>query len=210
MKRNNLILLLAALLAIPLWVSAAAAQSLPTASRPLELSAFGGVSADYTGFNGGKNGSLSAGIDLALPPYRGLRPTLEVRGLYPEDKGNVVSQKAGFGGLRVDFLLGHRVHPYGDFLFGRGEMDYPGAGYDYPLDPPPGVLSWNYQISIANILSPGAGVDYDLSRRLAIKIDGQYQIWSGDQRPIPTASTKVHPTIATIGVVYRFGQRGVF
>jgi len=202
MKRNNLILTLIALLAIPLWGSSAAAQSLPTASRPLELSAFAGVSADYTGFLGGKNGSISAGIDLALPPYRGLLPTLEVRGLYPEDKGNVVSQKAGFGGLRVDFLLGHRFHPYGDFLFGRGEMDYQSGGYPYN--------NYNYQVTYqvttTYVDSPGGGLDLDITRRFAIKLDAQSQIW-GDT---PTASTKVHSTIGTLGIVYRFGQRGVF
>jgi hypothetical protein len=198
MKRNNLILSLAALLAIPLWVSAAAAQSLPTASRPLELSAFGGVSADYTGFNGGKNGSLSAGVDLALPPYRGLRPTLELRGIYPEDKGTIVSQKAGFGGLRVDFLLGHRYHPYGDFLFGRGEMDYAAPGYPYN--------NYNFLVTTTYVYSPGGGVDIDLPHHLALKLDAQYQSWGGT----PTTSSSVHSTIGTLGVVYRFGQHGVF
>jgi hypothetical protein len=199
MKQNKLIWMLAVLLTTTFWACVATAQQAkPTASRALELSTFGGVSADYTGLSGGRNGSLSVGVDLAFAPYRGLRPTVELRGLYPLDKGTIVSQKAGFGGLRVDFLLGHRAHPYGDFLFGRGQMNYGTSGYLYN--------DYNYLVTTTYVYSPGAGVDLDLTRRLAIKLDGQYQSW-GDT---PTASTTVHSTIATVGLVYRFGQRGVF
>ena len=196
MKQNKLVLSLTVLLTVICMVcSAAAQQAMPTASRALELSAFGGISGDYTGFNGGKNGSLSAGVDLAFKPYYGLRPTLEARGFYPIDKGTIVSQKAGMGGLRVDFLLGHRARPYADFLFGRGEMDY--------APPVPSFNGWQYSVSTTNVQSPGAGIDYNLTPRFAIKLDAQYQIWGST----PTASTKVHSTVGTIGVVYRFGQR---
>lgn len=195
MKQNKLVLTLAVLLTVVSLASAAAAQSAhPTASRALELSAFGGASVDHTGFSGGRNGSLTVGADLAFASYRGLRPAVEVRGLYPIDKGKVVSQKAGLGGLRVDFLLGHRYHPYGDFLFGRGEMDYAGNGYLFNTS--------RYQVTITNVLSPGAGVDFDLTPRFALKLDGQYQSWGS----VPAASTKIHSTIGTLGVVYRFGQ----
>ena len=56
------------------------------------------------------------------------------------------------GGLRADFLLTRRIHPYADFLFGRGETHYrPGSGncFDnfgpgYCFDGSEYVLTTNY------------------------------------------------------------------
>ena len=104
---------------------AATAQSAkPTADQDIQLSAFGAASGDFTGLSGGKNFSITAGGDLAPAPWHGMRPTLELRGRYPTDHGLIDSQKDVLGGLRLDFLLGHRFRPYGDFLFGRGQMNY--------------------------------------------------------------------------------------
>ena len=124
MKQVKIILTLALLLATISGTRAAQAQGMPTATRQLQLSAFGAVSGVYTGLNGGKNFSITAGGDLGLPPWRGIRPTIEVRGTYPTDHGLVDSQKSILGGLKVDFLLRHRFRPYGDVLFGRGQIDY--------------------------------------------------------------------------------------
>src|SRR3954454_25215696 len=129
MKQSKVVLAVALLLTIALSTGKATAQvALPTASRTLQLSAFGGFSGVYTGLAGGKNLSITAGGDLGFLPYRGMRPSLEVRGTYPMNKGDIDPQKNILGGLKVDFLLSHRIHPYGDILFGRGEMKY-GSGY---------------------------------------------------------------------------------
>ena len=173
MKQDKAVLTLALLLAPFFLSSIASAQSAnPTADQDIQLTAFGAASGDYTGLSGGRNLSVTAGIDLALAPWHGTRPTLELRGTYPIDKGTIVAQKDVLGGLRLDFLLGRRVHPYGDFLFGRGQMDYMSPGYTY---------------------------------HLAIKVDGQYQQWGS----VPTASGKLHSTVGTIGLVYRFGKFGM-
>ena len=95
------------------------------------------------------------------------------------------------GGLRADFLLTHRIHPYADFLFGRGETHY-GSGYPFGLQEY--VLTTNY------VYSPGAGFDYDLSRSFGVKVDGQYQRWSF----APTASGILYSKVGTVGLVYRF------
>jgi hypothetical protein len=130
MKRLKLVLSLAALPAFFFWASfATAQQALPTASRTLQLSAFGGLSGDYIGLSGGKNLGITAGVDLGLIPYHGVRPTVEVRGTFPIDDGHIASQKSILFGPRFDFLLNRRLRPYGDFLFGRGEMDYNNGGY---------------------------------------------------------------------------------
>jgi hypothetical protein len=206
MKQDKAVLTLALLLAPFFLSSIAAAQSAkPTADQNIQLSVFGAASGNYTGLSGGRNLSVTAGIDLALAPWHGTRPTLEIRGIYPIDKGKIVSQKDVLGGLRLDFLLGHRVHPYGDFLFGRGQMNYTGTpcnamgGFGY-------VFGNNcYQVSTTYVYSPGAGFDYDLTNHLGIKIDGQYQQWG----TVPTASGKLFSTLGSIGLVYRFGKFGM-
>ena len=193
MKQYRIVLTLASLLASISWTSVASAQeALPTAVRPMQLSAFGGVSGVFTGLSGGKNFSITAGADLALPNYRVVRPVIEVRGTYPTDHGLVDSQKSILGGLRVDFLLGRHIHPYGDFLFGRGQIDYNG-----------GYLFGNqvYLRTTTNVLSPGAGFDYDLTDHWGIKVDGQFQHWG----QAPTPSRSIYSKVGTVGVVYRFG-----
>jgi opacity protein-like surface antigen len=62
-----------------------------------------------------------------------------------------------------------------------------------------------YSVTTTYVYSPGAGFDYDLTSHLAIKVDGQYQQWSS----VPTASGKLHSTVGTIGLVYRFGKLGM-
>jgi len=206
MKQHKAVLTLVLLLAPFFLSSIAAAQSAkPTADQDIQLSAFGAASGDYTGLSGGKNLSVTAGIDLAFAPWHGMRPTLEIRGIYPIDKGKIVSQKDVLGGLRLDFLLGHRMHPYGDFLFGRGQMNYTETpcnatgGFGY-------VFGNNcYQVSTSYVYSPGAGFDYDLSNHFVIKIDGQVQQWG----TVPTASGKLYSTLGSIGLVYRFGKLGM-
>jgi len=193
MKQSRSVLVLAALLATLSWPCIAPAQSAsPTAVRPMQLSAFGGVSGVFTGLAGGKNFSIVAGADLALPPWHGIRPAIEVRGVYPTDRGLVDSQKSIAGGLKVETLLNHRVHPYGDFLFGRGEMNYR-FGYQFNGS--------EYLLTTTNIYSAGGGLDYDLTDQLSLKVDGQVQRWGA----APNASGVVYPVLGTVGIVYRFG-----
>jgi hypothetical protein len=194
MKQLRLVLPLALLLATISGSRIATAQALPTAAQPLQLSAFGGVSGVFTGFGGGKNFSITAGADLGLPVWHGLRPVVEVRGTYPMDRGLVVAQKDALGGLRVNFLLGRRIHPYGDFLAGRGEMDYR-LGYRFGLT--------DYEVTTTWIYSPGVGFDYDLSDRLSLKVDAQLQHWGAP----PTTKGRIYTSVGTVGLVYRFNFR---
>lgn len=193
MKQTRVVLTLAiVMLAITSWAGSALAQvALPTASRSLELSAFAGLSGVYTGLAGGKNLSFTAGGDLGLLPYHGVRPSLEVRGTYPMDSGRIDSQKSILGGLKVDVLLNHRLHPYADILFGRGEINYH-SGYLFNNEV--------YLLTTTNVISPGLGFDYDLSDNLAVKVDGQFQHWGY----APTPSGAIYSKVGTIGVVYRF------
>jgi hypothetical protein len=190
MKSRKALLTLALL---PLLACAASAQPAhPTAERQLQLSAFGAVSGDFTGLAGGKNFAITAGGDLGLPPWRGIRPTIEVRGRYPTDHGLVDSQKDILGGLRVDFLLNHRLRPYGDFLFGRGQMNYGLTGYQFRND--------IYSLTTTYIDSEGVGFDYDLNERMAIKVDAQLERWGS----APTSTGRIYSSVGTAGLVYYF------
>ena len=194
MKQLRLVLALALLLATISGSRIAAAQSLPTAAQPLQLSAFGGVSGVFTGFGGGKNFSITAGGDLGLPVWHRLRPVVEVRGTYPMDRGLIAAEKDAMGGLRVNFLLGRRIHPYGDFLAGRGEMDY---RLDYIFG------GYIFGDTTTWVYSPGAGFDYDLTDRLSLKVDAQLEHWGAP----PTTTGRIYSSVGTVGLVYRFNFR---
>jgi opacity protein-like surface antigen len=199
MKQKYLLLTLSLLVATISLVQAAAAQyAKPTASQPRQFSVFAGVTGDYTGLSGGRNLSLTVAADYAFAPSLGLRPTLEARGTIPSiDKGNVFAQKEGMGGLRVDFLLGHRFHPYVDYLFGRGQMNYIGAsGFLYN-----GAYQ---QLFTSFVSSPGGGLEIDVREHIVIRIDGQVQQWKN--KNVPTESGEIESKLATVGVVYRFGR----
>jgi hypothetical protein len=191
MRQGRVLATLALLLAMIGWGSVAQGQN-PTAIQQLQLSGFGGVSGVYTGLAGGKNFSVTAGGDLALPPFHWVRPTIEVRGTYPTDRGLVDNQRSVLAGLRADFLLGHRWHPYGDILVGRGEMDYTPYGYIYN--------NFVYDLTTTSVYSPGGGFDYDLTTHWGVKVDAQLQRWGS----APTHSGAVWAKVGTIGLVYRF------
>jgi hypothetical protein len=192
MKHHKFVLTLAFMLAAMSWAGAATAQEAsPTATRELQLSAFGAASGVFTGLSGGKNVSITAGGDLALPPWRGMRPAIEVRGTYPIDSGIIDSQRDILAGVRVDFLLNHRLRPYGDFLFGRGQINY-GSGYLFNNS--------IYALTTTPVYSPGAGFNYDLTEHWGIKVDGQFQRWAS----APTPSGIIYSKVGTAGIVYTF------
>jgi hypothetical protein len=196
MKRIRVVLPLALLFAAMSWAHAARAQN-PTAVQRLQLSAFGGGTGVFTGLQTGKNLGFTAGVDLALMPIHGLiRPTVEIRGTYPVHDGKVDSERDILGGLRLDVLLNYRIHPYGDFLFGRGQMNYSGNGYYYN--------NFVYDLTTTYVYSPGVGFDFDLGSHFAVKFDGQYQRWGST----PTPSGAVFSKVGTLGVVYHFDFNG--
>ncbi len=169
------------------------AQAAPAVTQAASLSVFAGVTGTFTGLSSGKNVGITAGADYGLPYYfRSWHPSLELRGSYPFDKGKVDSQKDILGGLKVGRTFG-RMHPYGDILFGRGDIHY-GSGYP---DPEHDFL---YLRSTSWVISPGAGVDLDISSRFSIKADAQFQRYT---TPV-TKSGDLWAKPLTLGVVYRF------
>lgn len=191
MNRKTVLLALL-VLALTLRTTITRAQeALPTATQSLQLSVFGGVGGVFTGLSDGRNFDFLAGVDLGLPPVHGFRPTIEVRGAYPVDHGSIDSQKSILGGIKTDFLLNHRLRPYADFLFGRGQIDYNG-GYQF--------ANQIYLQTTTNVYSFGGGFDYDLTEHFAVRVDGQFQKWGY----APTASGNIYSKVGNAAIVYRF------
>jgi len=165
-------------------------QALPTASEGSSLSVFAGASGVYTGVGGGRNVGITAGGDYSLRGFFGFRPAIELRGTYPIHDGTIADEKSILGGVRVERPIG-RLHPYGDFLIGRGSIDYIRTfiiGYS------------EYLRTDSTVYDVGAGFEYDLSPRIALRADGQYQHWDTPVINSGTAWAKQ----ATVAVTYRF------
>ena len=163
----------------------------------MQFSGFGGVSGVYTGVGLGRNLSVTAGADMTLRSLYGLHPSIEVRGTYPVEDGSVDSQRNLLGGLVLSRHLGN-LQPYGDILFGRGQINY-----SPPLLNPAGTIY--FLQSTSTVISPGAGVNYFVSTRLGFKGDFQFQRYDS---PV-TTSGSVYSKSFTLGVVYRLNTGGI-
>jgi hypothetical protein len=193
MKFIKTLVTLAVFTAIASLTHPGQAQGLNTASQQLELSAFGAATGTFTRLEGGKNAAITAGIDLTYLPLRYFRPSIEVRGTYPVDRGNISSQESILAGVKVEHAFG-RLHPYADFLLGRGEIEYGNGGFAVP------ALGSTFLSTVTTVYSPGGGVDYNLTRSIALKGDVQYQFW---KTPV-VESGSIHPVAVSFGGVYRF------
>lgn len=200
MKRWTLSPAVAVLACVALYLPADVdAQGIATASRRFEPSVFLGLTGTYTGLEGTRNLGVTAGFDLGFHPFFGLLPSLEIRGTYPINSGAVVGEESFSGGLRVQKRIG-RFRPYGDFLFGRGQLNYQNGGFVVP------VQNFEYLQSTSNVFSPGLGVEVDLTPHFALLLDGQYQRWTVPFTPNSTStnSSSIYSKSGTIGAVYRF------
>jgi len=147
--------------------SIATAQSAkPTADQNIQLSVFGAASGDYTGLSGGRNLSVTAGIDLALAPGTGRAPHWRSAESTPSTREPSSPERCPRR-PQAGLPSGHRMHPYGDFLFGRGQMNYTGTPCNATGEF--GYVFGNncYQVSTSYVYSPGAGFDYDSATTLS-------------------------------------------
>lgn len=173
------------------------AQAVATASSNLRLSAFAGLSGNFTGVGLAKNGDLAAGIDIGFRPFAGFFPSIEGRGMYPIRKGQTVNQENLLAGIRIARRKDN-FNPYGDVLFGRGKLNFPN-GLANPTN------SFIVLSNTTNVLSFGGGLDYQLSPHFAAKGDFQMQKYN---TPVD-ASGSVYSKVFTIGIVYRIGTGGL-
>jgi hypothetical protein len=192
------VLLLAAFWALSAFADLApraAAQALYTATQLESLSVWAGATGTEVNLPvGGRNFGISAGVDLRIWQFHGFLPSVEIRGTYPVSSGTIASEENVLVGLKVEHQFGRRLHPYGDFFYGRGSINYQGRGY-ISLD---GL--YLYQQTYSYVLAPGAGVDIDLTHHFAAKLDAQ--LWH--QHVPVTSSGTLNSYAFTVGAIYRF------
>lgn len=173
--------------------SAASAQADPAAIQPLQLSAFGAGTGTWTGLESSHNLGITAGVDLGWRPFYRFYPSVEVRGTYPIDSGQVLSEKNVLYGFKAARFYG-RYHPYADFLVGRDKVIYQDGGYINST----GTLL--YIDSVSNVFSYGGGLDLGITNQFSLKVDAQYQRYG-----VPvTSSGHIYSTPVSVGIDYRF------
>ena len=192
MRLRNFVLNLALFALVAPCARSQVAQ--PTANRAFELSSFGGLNGTYTGLSGGRNLGITAGVDLGIRSFHGFRPFLEGRGTYPVDGGQIDRQKNALGGVRVERHVLPSLRVYGDFLLGRGQIDYENGGYPSP-DRQYLILS-----STSNVYSPGGGAEYRLTEHVSALVDAQFQRYITPA----TVSGSLWSKAVTVGARYRF------
>ena len=170
----------------------AEAQAVAAGTRGFDLSAFAGLTGNYTGLAGGRNLDLTAGADFGFKPVYSIYLSLDVRGSYPVDGGKVDSQKNLLAGVKVARYYG-RFHPYVDGLVGRGAINYE----KHFATPDP---NFYYVRSASNVLAVGGGIDFVLSRHLLLKADGQLERYASPA----VRSGRIYSKPLTAAVVYRF------
>ncbi len=174
-------------------------QAEPTAVTHVRLSAWAGATANYTGVELARNADITAGVDISFPTlFAGFAPSLEGRGMYPVAKGNLVSQENLVGGLKLSRSK-DRFHGYGDFLYGRGRLDYAQGGY------PDATNTYLVLSNTSSVYSLGGGVDVDLGTHFGVKGDAQLQRY---QSPI-TATGALYSKVFTVAFIYRVGFRRI-
>jgi hypothetical protein len=198
LKLNQYVFALSLIALAVLACIRAQAQALPTATASFSVEAFGGFSGDYTGLALAKNGDITAGVDVGFRSFAGFYPSLEGRGSYPIVKGQTVNMENAVGGIRLSRHK-YRFQGYGDALFGRGKLNFPGNGYPVPSG------LFNVVSNTSNVLSFGGGVDYFTAGHFGIKGDFQIQRY---ETPVTVDGT-LYSKVFTAALIYRFGTGGV-
>jgi hypothetical protein len=166
------------------------AQDFPTESQVSRAQVFVLGSAVWTGYEGGKNLSLTGGADIIFRPLSRVQPGLEARAIIPVDSRNIDGEKCILGGARVEYAHG-RIHPYADFLLGYGRLTFV-----HPITYATGPYTGNN----ADVYGGGGGLDYTMMRNITLRVDAQKQYWKILKDP----GGFYPPTSISIGVVYLF------
>jgi hypothetical protein len=169
------------------------AQSIPTAQKTGEISAFAlytRLTPDYGPTN---NNGLIFGADYTRFTRWWVNPAIEFRAKIAT--GSTVDEKSFGGGLRVEKRVHDKFHPYADFMVSGGFINY-------NFKPPPTLINGQPYTSDSTIVySYGGGLDYDLTRTFAFRGDFQAERWYLDRNP--AAAVHLTPTGWSLGVVYR-------
>jgi len=193
MKTTSKVARLCLVAAIAALTHIACGQAIPTATQRLQLSTFGAVTLTASGIQNGSNTSVTVGGDISFLPVGLFRPSISIRGTFPANTVSTDREKSYALGPRFEYPLRLGcVHPYFNFLVGRGKIDYRNGGYI--------VGNHAYLSSVSLIYSPGLGMDVRITDNIVLKTDLQYQYWKA---PV-SSSGSISPKVLSLGAVYIF------
>jgi hypothetical protein len=158
MNRRGIVLALFGLLA----AASGHAQAIFTADGPGSYTAVGATFSAYqTGYGQRQIGGVSAFVDAHLYRRIGVEAKASWLTLH-SDEG--VKQRTYLVGPKLS-LKGRTIRPYGRFLVGRGEFDFP----------------FGYAKGSYFVFAPGGGLDWRIGRGKVIVrlVDVEYQVWPG-------------------------------
>jgi hypothetical protein len=163
------------------------AQSLDAAGRPAEIAVTGGYLYGKPAYGPDNMQGVSFGAMYTRYFHFPIAPSFEAR----LNIGNTsyVKETTYLGGIRVQGQVLRKLHPYGDFLIGGGDINF-----KFPS-------SSNYTSDNSLVYNYGGGVGVDVFRNVQLTGDFQYQSWnlgSGHGG----FNYKFNPTLFTIGVKY--------
>jgi opacity protein-like surface antigen len=165
------------------------AQSKITADKSMDVSVFGGYlfTDPDIGRRSDRGNGISVGADVTR--YFGWRvaPSLEVRSNYAA--APFASESTALVGLRLKTDLRRRFHPYADFLIGGGRIAFTNP-------PAPG-----YKSDKSLVYDLGGGMDIDVHRNFAAKVDFQGQSWDMGISPSVTGSQTKRFTLVPVGLM---------
>ena len=164
------------------------AQAVLTASKTMDLSAFGGYTRTNPDFgNSTDSNGYSLGVNITRYFRFPVAPSLEARANIAD--AYYVNEHTFVFGLRAQGEFLRRYHPYADLLVGPGTIHF-----NFPT-----VAGYYGDNSIVE--SVGGGVDIDVTQHFAAKVDYQKQYWTlGVQHGTDESFS---PSLLLVGVSYR-------
>jgi len=161
-------------------VPGASGQATYTADRTNGFSVFGAATKLNTDYGSKDNGYTFGGDFSHAIRFHAILPSLELR--YTGSTGPSITEDSIAGGLKLETKF-HRFHPYGDVMVGYGIINYVQ------------VNSNDNSITYGG----GLGLDFDVTKQFALKVDAQEQFWHLGQ-----GSGTLTPQMISFGLVYRF------
>ena len=162
------------------------AQDESTAKKSAEISPFAGFLMWKPDLYTGTDYGGTVGVDFTkFIRHSPIVPSFEAR--VTRADGPIINESSYLIGLKLQGEAKHRFHPYADVLWGRGTIHYNQHTF-YPGDN-------------TGLIDFGAGLDFDINKHWAAKVDYQWQHWQ------PGSNQIFYPSGLLFGVTYHIPFR---
>ena len=181
-------------------------QAIPTASRTTDLQVGAGFTYAHSDYVPNHIGGFAFYADYDFLGHFGVEGNFHrVKDPHndPLVPSNHVSETTyEIGGRYSRHYRDGRLSPYGKVLYGRGIANFPA----HQLFLPGRVVTYIDNRGY-NLMSFGGGVDYEVTSRINVRADFEYQHWFAHDNELPSG---LSPYMLTIGVAYHFPARGPY